>query len=460
MDAFDRVFLHHVKQAKKLYRSRSRQEQIRVEQWMLKLSEVPAGCATWKRNRNLYSTLLLSLLREGSSLTEPFDKRPSSGPLPQLASYLALTTREKEAAERRRAQRSTVWDDIVDSVMRNAERGMDDGGKQREGRSSSRGRKPRRRSTGRRAGDSSLSPPAVSRSPHTRHTPELAPREDRNGGDKHDTERFGSSQCTETVEARRNDHRRPSADHDDEGHEQKDSEDTSPRRKRKKNKMKNGTAREDPLAELRVRLLEDQLQEAQEENVRLRQGATPWQRQWNVPGTSVERNGLRGESDGSEADGTSQHLRTRPEGDWERWERNFVSHDGPFGLRSRCDTPASSVLGSTHGRFTGKLEGEKQDSPITDSDFGSLCSDCFQHQPLREEPRQSRAKESSPPVGGSPAQAREPPTVPGTGREPLGSFLDEFRRKNAAVSARVAALTQQSATARRDWRTESDSAAL
>mmetsp|Transcript_15737 Transcript_15737/g.44037 ORF Transcript_15737/g.44037 Transcript_15737/m.44037 type:complete len:379 (-) Transcript_15737:1-1137(-) len=64
--------------------------QVRIRQWLEKLSEVTTNNKTWRKNRNKYALLMLEQLRRGR-LEEPFDKGPPGGPLPTLPKYLTYS---------------------------------------------------------------------------------------------------------------------------------------------------------------------------------------------------------------------------------------------------------------------------------------------------------------------------------------------------------------------------------
>ena len=64
----------------------TKNEQIRIRQWIKKLSSV-INNILWRKNRNLYAKLLLAMLKTKSGLLEPFNKCPPEGSLPKLSIY-------------------------------------------------------------------------------------------------------------------------------------------------------------------------------------------------------------------------------------------------------------------------------------------------------------------------------------------------------------------------------------
>lgn len=61
----------------------SKQEQLRVEKWVSKLARMTAHIE-WKKNRNVYISLLMQNVLEKKALESPFNKSPPTGNLPQL----------------------------------------------------------------------------------------------------------------------------------------------------------------------------------------------------------------------------------------------------------------------------------------------------------------------------------------------------------------------------------------
>lgn len=90
--AYDEVFVQHLVDIEPLHARLPRGLAIRVARWVEKLSSEPATTDAWRRNRNLYSALLLQMLRE-DNLDEPFHQIPPAGPLPSLPTFLVRAAR-------------------------------------------------------------------------------------------------------------------------------------------------------------------------------------------------------------------------------------------------------------------------------------------------------------------------------------------------------------------------------
>ncbi len=83
---YDRAFLHMLVAIDGAFKSLPRALQIRVERWVLKLSE-PCTSNSFRRNRNLHAALLAAMVRTGE-FSEPFTGMPPDGRLPRLPTHL------------------------------------------------------------------------------------------------------------------------------------------------------------------------------------------------------------------------------------------------------------------------------------------------------------------------------------------------------------------------------------
>jgi len=68
------------------YDTLNKNEQIRIRQWIKKLSSV-INNILWRKNRNLYAKYLYGMLKTKSGLIEPFNKCPPDGSLAKLSIY-------------------------------------------------------------------------------------------------------------------------------------------------------------------------------------------------------------------------------------------------------------------------------------------------------------------------------------------------------------------------------------
>jgi len=85
-DTLDRTFMDAIKEIELNYISLSKPLRLRIEKWIEKLCTV-SGITTWRKERNIYTRLLLNMIMR-RSLTEPFHTLPPDGSLPNLANYL------------------------------------------------------------------------------------------------------------------------------------------------------------------------------------------------------------------------------------------------------------------------------------------------------------------------------------------------------------------------------------
>ncbi|GAB4817988.1 hypothetical protein N2152v2_005034 [Parachlorella kessleri] len=81
-----------------------RQAQVRVKNWLKKLSEETAN-VVWKKNRNAFARLLLDQLRAGR-LAEPFHQMPPDGPLPTLPKHAAYAFAQPKSPPRQECRPS------------------------------------------------------------------------------------------------------------------------------------------------------------------------------------------------------------------------------------------------------------------------------------------------------------------------------------------------------------------
>lgn len=84
-DRYDEEFVKNMLEVEQKYGCLAKHEKIRVELWSRKLCEITKN-TTWKQTRNLYSSLLLKMVLRGQ-ISEPFDKVPPEGPLPNLNKF-------------------------------------------------------------------------------------------------------------------------------------------------------------------------------------------------------------------------------------------------------------------------------------------------------------------------------------------------------------------------------------
>lgn len=83
----DRAFFHCLKEIEISYTSLPKILRLRIEKWVEKFITVGFN-SVWKRNRNMYAKLLLSMIIS-QSLSDPFHVSPGEGdPLPPFPSYL------------------------------------------------------------------------------------------------------------------------------------------------------------------------------------------------------------------------------------------------------------------------------------------------------------------------------------------------------------------------------------
>jgi hypothetical protein len=68
------------------YNQLGKNEQIKLRQWIKKLSSV-INNITWRKNRNLYAKYLYFMLKSKSGLLEPFNKSPPDNSLPKISIY-------------------------------------------------------------------------------------------------------------------------------------------------------------------------------------------------------------------------------------------------------------------------------------------------------------------------------------------------------------------------------------
>lgn len=83
---FDEAFLQHLVAIEGTYKRLPRALQIRVERWVVKLSE-PCSNDSFRRNRNLHAALLASMVQQ-AEFTEPFHGLPPEGKLHRLPNHL------------------------------------------------------------------------------------------------------------------------------------------------------------------------------------------------------------------------------------------------------------------------------------------------------------------------------------------------------------------------------------
>lgn len=84
--ALDASFLRVIQEIEKSYKELSRPIRIRVEKWLEKLVSTGSN-VMWKKQRNMYATLLLDMVAK-KRLTEPFNLLPPDGSLPQFPAYV------------------------------------------------------------------------------------------------------------------------------------------------------------------------------------------------------------------------------------------------------------------------------------------------------------------------------------------------------------------------------------
>jgi hypothetical protein len=86
-DNIDRAFFHCLKEIEISYTSLPKILRLRIEKWVEKFITVGYNLV-WKKNRNMYAKLLLSMIIS-KSLSDPFHCSPAEGdPLPPFPSYL------------------------------------------------------------------------------------------------------------------------------------------------------------------------------------------------------------------------------------------------------------------------------------------------------------------------------------------------------------------------------------
>jgi len=83
---FDEAFLHMLVTVESTYKALPRSLQIRVERWVLKLSE-PCTNNSFRRNRNLHAALLAEMVRT-QEFVEPFDGLPPEARLARLPGHM------------------------------------------------------------------------------------------------------------------------------------------------------------------------------------------------------------------------------------------------------------------------------------------------------------------------------------------------------------------------------------
>ncbi|XP_041362418.1 centrosomal protein of 112 kDa-like isoform X2 [Gigantopelta aegis] len=95
---FDKILADMKPHVLKLPQKSDRQ---RCAVWIKKLCEPPASGIIGRKNRNMYTQLMLHMLKRGS-LEGPFDKKPDEGPLPTLPPYMSIYFDESVDTKRSR----------------------------------------------------------------------------------------------------------------------------------------------------------------------------------------------------------------------------------------------------------------------------------------------------------------------------------------------------------------------
>ncbi|KAM3147043.1 hypothetical protein pb186bvf_000759 [Paramecium bursaria] len=114
----DQEFIQIMLQIEEQYQSMNKHCKIRVEAWTKKLCQVTTN-EVWKKNRNLYARILLQQVLK-NQLSEPFDKRPSEGPLPKLNKYLVPSEQKENAKPIRstKPQSKNTTPDINEKILK------------------------------------------------------------------------------------------------------------------------------------------------------------------------------------------------------------------------------------------------------------------------------------------------------------------------------------------------------
>lgn len=102
MSALDARFFEDLHEIEERYGLLDKQERIRVEAWVKKLSELCA-LPLWKRNRNSYSSLLREMV-VARALAAPFDRLPPPGDLKTLPSWQSRIARPRGRPQHQQPQ--------------------------------------------------------------------------------------------------------------------------------------------------------------------------------------------------------------------------------------------------------------------------------------------------------------------------------------------------------------------
>ena len=96
-DEFDKEFVQLLIEIDKRHPNLDKYSKLKVENWVKKLCQVTNN-REWKKNRNLYSILLLDMILN-NKFELPFSKFANEGPLPTISKVLVKTKLSKKIFE-------------------------------------------------------------------------------------------------------------------------------------------------------------------------------------------------------------------------------------------------------------------------------------------------------------------------------------------------------------------------
>lgn len=111
IESLEKSFVACLHEIETRYISLPKSTRIRVEKWVEKFAST-GGNVSWRRNRNMYAKLLLSMII-AKDLTEPFHLLPPDGPLAPLPSHLKARSRNSAGPHE-----SVFWRELYNRMKR------------------------------------------------------------------------------------------------------------------------------------------------------------------------------------------------------------------------------------------------------------------------------------------------------------------------------------------------------